>query len=43
MGLIEEMARRARTAGSDHYSVTMLPLGSDELWEVTATPAGATR
>jgi len=39
-GLIEEMARRARTAGSDHYSVTMLPLGSDELWEVTATPRG---
>ncbi len=39
-GLIEEMARRARTAGSDHYSVTMLPLGSDEQWEVTATPRG---
>jgi len=39
-GLIEEIARRARTAGSDHYSVTMLPLGSDEQWEVTATPRG---
>jgi hypothetical protein len=39
-GLVEEMARRARAAGSDHYTVTMLPLGTDELWEVTATPNG---
>jgi len=39
-GLVEEMARRARAAGSDHYTATMLPLGTDELWEVTATPNG---
>jgi Protein of unknown function (DUF2911) len=39
-GLVEELARRARAAGSDRYTVTMLPLGTDELWEVTATPRG---
>jgi hypothetical protein len=39
-GLVEEMVRRARAAGSDRYTVTMLPLGTDEPWEVTATPQG---
>jgi DUF2911 family protein len=39
-GLVEEVARRARAAGSGRYTVTMLPLGADEPWEVTATPDG---
>jgi hypothetical protein len=39
-GLVEEVARRARAAGSERYTVAMLPLGTDELWDVTATPNG---
>jgi hypothetical protein len=39
-GLVEEVARRARAAGSERYSIAMLPLGTDELWDVTATPNG---
>jgi len=38
--LVEEVTRRARVAGTDRYTATMLPLGTDELWEVTATPQG---
>ena len=40
-GLVEEVARRARAAGSERYTIAMLPLGTDELWEVTATPTGS--
>ena len=39
-GLVEEVARRARAAGSERYTVAMLPLGTAEPWEVTATPKG---
>ena len=39
-GLVEEVARRARAAGSGRYAIAMLPLGTDELWDVTATPNG---
>src|SRR6059058_3830451 len=38
--LVEEVTHRARVAGTDRYTATMLPLGTDELWEVTATPQG---
>ncbi len=38
--LVEEVTRRARVAGTDRYTAAMLPLGTDELWEVTATPQG---
>src|SRR5437667_6806587 len=37
---VEEVTHRARVAGTDRYTATMLPLGTDELWEVTATPQG---
>src|SRR2546428_10608540 len=39
-GLVEEVARRARAAGSERYTIAMLPLGDVEPWEVTATPTG---
>src|SRR5438046_5629945 len=38
--LVEEVTRRARVAGTDRYTAAMLPLGTDELWEVPATPQG---
>src|SRR5207247_11290523 len=38
--LVVVVTRRARSAGTDRYTATMLPLGTDELWEVTATPQG---
>src|SRR5256884_7924946 len=38
--LVEEVTRRARVAGTDRYTATMLPLGTDELGEVTSTPQG---
>jgi len=39
--LVEEVARRARTAGTDRYTVTMLPLGTDEPWNVEVNRLGA--
>src|SRR3989454_1031010 len=39
-GLVEEVARRARAAGSERYTIAMLPLGDVEPWEGTATPTG---
>src|SRR5436190_9573590 len=38
--LVEEVTRRARVARPDRYTDTMLPPGTDEPWEVTATPQG---
>jgi hypothetical protein len=39
-GLVEEVARRARTAGSGRYAIAMVQLGDTDLLEVTATPRG---
>ncbi len=39
--LVEEVARRARAAGTDRYTVTMLPLGTDEPWNVEVKRLGA--
>src|SRR6185295_13316501 len=39
--LVEEVARRARAAGGDRYSGTMLPLGTDEPWKVDVSRLGA--
>ena len=39
-GLIEEVARRARTAGSERYAIAMVQLGDTDPLEVTATPRG---
>ncbi len=38
--LVEEVARRARTAGSGPYAVGMVLLGATEPLDVTATPQG---
>ena len=40
-GLVEEVTRRARAARSDRYTVTMLPLGTDEPWNVEVNRLGA--
>jgi len=39
--LVEEVARRARAAGGDRYTGTMLPLGTDEPWKVEVSRLGA--
>ena len=39
--LVEEVTRRARAARSDRYTVTMLPLGTDEPWNVEVNRLGA--
>jgi len=39
-GLVEEVARRARAAGSGRYAIAMLQLGDTDPLEVTATPRG---
>ena len=39
--LVEEVARRARAAGGDRYTGTMLPLGTDEPWKVDVSRLGA--
>ena len=39
--LVEEVARRARAAGSERYTTGMLPLGTDELWNVEVNRLGA--
>ena len=39
--LVEEVARRARAAGRDRYAATMLPLGTDEPWNVEVNRLGA--
>ena len=39
-GLVEEVARRARNAGSARYAVGMVRLGATEPLDVTATPQG---
>jgi DUF2911 family protein len=38
--LVEEVTRRARAAGGDHYSIAMLPPGDTEPLRVTATARG---
>lgn len=38
--LVEEVTRRARAAGSDRYSTTMLPPGDTEVMPVTVTARG---
>ena len=38
--LVEELTRRARAAGGDRFSTTMLPLGDDEPMPVTVTARG---
>ena len=38
--LLEELARRARSAGGARYTTTMLPLGNTEPWTVTLDPIG---
>jgi len=40
-GLVEEVARRARAAGSGRYAIAMVQLGDTDPLEVTATPWGA--
>src|SRR5881296_460528 len=40
-GLVEEVARRARAAGRDRYTMSMLVLGDTEPMPVTVTRAGA--
>jgi DUF2911 family protein len=40
-GLVEEVARRARAAGSERYAIGMVQLGATEPLDVTATPQGA--
>ncbi len=39
-GLVEEIARRARAAGGDRYTTTMLALGNDEPWTVQVDRLG---
>jgi DUF2911 family protein len=39
-GLVEEVARRARAAGSGPYAIAMVQLGDTDPLEVTATPQG---
>jgi len=39
--LVEEVARRARAAATDRYTVTMLPLGTNEPWSVEVNRIGA--
>ena len=39
--LVEEVARRARVAATDRYTVTMLPLGTNEPWSVEVNRIGA--
>jgi Protein of unknown function (DUF2911) len=39
-GLVEEVVRRARAAGGERYTTTMLPLGSAELWTVRVDRLG---
>jgi hypothetical protein len=39
-GLVEEVARRARAAGSGRYAIAMVQLGDTDPLEVTATPQG---
>jgi hypothetical protein len=39
-GLIEEVARRARAAGSGSYAIAMVQLGDTDPLEVTVTPRG---
>ena len=39
-GLVEEVARRARTAGGGDYATTMLPVGDTEPFPVTVTRRG---
>jgi hypothetical protein len=39
-GLVEEVSRRARAAGSGRYAIAMLQLGDTDPLEVTATPSG---
>ena len=39
--LVEELTRRARAAGSERYATAMLPLGTDELWNVDVHRLGA--
>jgi len=38
--LVEELTRRARSAGGTSYTTTMLPLGNTEPWTVTLDPVG---
>ncbi|HYS00013.1 MAG TPA: hypothetical protein VEO58_13405, partial [Gemmatimonadales bacterium] len=38
--LVEEVTRRARAAGTDRYTATMLPLGTDEPWNVEVNRLG---
>jgi len=38
--LLEEIARRARSAGGTRYTTTLLPLGNTEPWTVTLDPIG---
>ena len=38
--LLEELARRARSAGGAGFTTTMLPLGNTEPWTVTLEPVG---
>src|SRR5438128_1970386 len=38
--LVEEVTRRARVAGTDRYTATMLPLGTDEPWNVEVNRLG---
>ena len=40
-GLVEEVARRARAAGGDHYTTAMLQLGNDEPWTVELSRVGS--
>jgi len=40
-GLVEEVARRARAAGSERYALAMVQLGDTDPLEVTVTPRGA--
>ena len=40
-GLVEEVTRRARTAGGDRYTTAMLPLGDTEPMPVTITRRGS--
>jgi hypothetical protein len=39
-GLVEEVARRARAAGSGSYAIAMVQLGDTDPLEVTVTPRG---
>src|SRR5205823_8791730 len=38
--LLEELARRARSAGGAGYTTTMLSLGNTEPWTVSLDPVG---